>query len=248
MTVRCLASTILIGAAPGSREREQCFVAPIVEDRFALASITRDWLSDGASWKPPSEALFIDDAINCVLAGQMPAHAVSEFGLVTIVSTILYRVCSFEALTSSHHRKLYATFIEKMDRSVQVLDEMLQRRLGQAKPGLPPDPIMQCAKSLLNSVFYHLYGSISLTTMKKFLSSATSPPDPRDMPNLLDEVSSPYLHKALIRAADQLRFDCQLGLEYLRRIVPHEFGPECAMSTYEGSKYMSLTMLFSSLA
>merc|ERR1712000_209242 len=121
------------------------------------------------------------------------------------------------------------------DRSVQVLDEMLQRRLGQAKPGLPPDPIMQCAKSLLNSVFYHLYGSISLTTMKKFLSSATSPPDPRDMPNLLDEVSSPYLHKALIRAADQLRFDCQLGLEYLRRIVPHEFGPECAMSTYEGN-------------
>ncbi|KAH7376900.1 hypothetical protein B0T11DRAFT_324756 [Plectosphaerella cucumerina] len=233
---RCLASTILIGAAPGSREREQCFVTPVVDERFALASSTRDWLSDEASWSPPcEEAFFIDDAINYVLAGQVPAQPVSEVGLVTIVSTILYRVCSFEAFTNSHHKELYTTFIEKMDRSVQVLDEMLQRRLVQAKPGMLPDPTMQCAKSLLNSVYYHLYGSISLATMKKFLCSAASPPNPRDMPNLLDEVSSPYLHKALIRAADQLRFDCQLGLEYLRRVIPHEFGPECAMATYEGS-------------
>lgn len=210
-----------------------------MDEKFALASSTADWLSDEASWQPPGEVLYIDDAINSVLDGQMPPQTVSEFGLVTIASAILHRVCSFEALTSFHHKQLYATFIEKMDRSVQILDEMLQRRLGQTKPGLPPDPAMQCAKSLLNSGFYHLYGSIPLNNMKKFLRSPAFPANQRDMPNLLDDVSSPYLHKALIRAADQLRFDCQLGLEYLRRVIPHDFGPECAMSTYEGSEYSS---------
>ncbi|KAF4995703.1 hypothetical protein FDECE_12732 [Fusarium decemcellulare] len=231
---RCIASTILIGASIGSKEREEWLASPVVDARFALPSSTAEWLKDEADLEVPTQALYSDDALNSIFSGQEPALPISEFGLVTIVSAILYQVCSFEILTSSHHMELYTNFGEKMGRSVQVLDEILKRRMGEADSGLSPDPSVHCAKSMMNSVYYHLYGSIPLATMKKLLQSPSALDNPEQISNLSDEAASPELYKALLRAADQLRFDCRLGLNYLKKMAPIRFGPECAIGAYEG--------------
>jgi hypothetical protein len=213
-------------------------VSPVIEARFALPSTTAEWLKDGASWEPSTQVLYSNDALKSIYANRALDLPVSEFGLVTIVSTILYRVCQFEILTSAHHPELYANLGREMAGSVQILDDMLNRRIKETASGLAPEPILQCAKSLLNSVFYHLYGSIPLTIMKKFLSSPAALDRPEEISTVLDEASSPELYKALIRAADQFRFDCQLGLKYIRKVGPSQFGPEPAISIYEGGVYL----------
>lgn len=172
--------------------------------------------------------------MSSILSGQIPCLPISEIGLVTITSTLLYRVCSFEILTGSHHADLYTNFGDKMGRSVQVLDDVLKRRMDEADSGLTPDPTLALVKSLLNSIFYHLYASSPLATMKKLLWSPAVLDSPEQISRLSYEETSPELHKALFRAADQLRFDCRLGLKYLRKMAPVRFGPESAISAYEG--------------
>ncbi|KAM0415898.1 hypothetical protein ACHAPT_013160 [Fusarium lateritium] len=241
---RCIASTILIGASVGSKEREEWLASPVVEARFVLPSSTAAWLKDGVSLDVPAQALYSDDALNSIFAGQAPSLPVSEFGLVTIISAILYRVCSFEILTSSHHVDLYTNFGEKMGRSVQVLDDILKRRMGEADSRLAPDPTVHLAKSLLNSVFYHLYASSPLAAMKKLLWSPAALDNPEQVLHPSDEGSSPEIYKALFRAADQLRYDCRLGLKYLKKMAPMRFGPESAIGAYEGGLLLSWYLQF----
>lgn len=209
----------------------------MTEARFALPSSDKVWRAGESEWVPPKHLLHSDEALKDVLAGRPPKQPFSEFGLVTLVSTVLYRICSFEALTSPDMADLYASFGERLGRSVHVLDDMVQRRMGVPAWGVPPEPTIQSAKSLLNSAFYHLYASIPLSVMKKMLwSPAALGTNPHVIAAPPSGSASPGLYKALIRAADQLRFDCRLGPKHLRAVAPLKYGPESAIGPYEGGK------------
>lgn len=211
-----------------------------MEAKFALPSSNTAWQASESDWEPPTQTLRSDDALTEVFAGRPPKPPVSDFGLVTLVSAVLYRICAFEALTSPDLADMYASFGDRMGRSVQALDEMVKRRMGEAAWGVPPDPILQSAKSLLNSAFYHLYASIPLAVMKKLLWSPTALGNPHEIAALFSGAASPGLYKALIRAADQLRFDCRMGPKYLRTVAPLQYGPESAVGPYEGGKWLCL--------
>ncbi|KAK2683999.1 Zinc finger C2H2-type [Fusarium oxysporum f. sp. vasinfectum] len=162
-----------------------------------------------SSWSTPTEVLYTNDALDSIIAGQppsMPAHATGE---------------------------LYAKFGKKMEQSLQVLDAILKARTIQYDGGLAPNPTVHCARSLLNSAFYHLYASVPLSVMKKILWSPASLDDPEIM-HLLNEAISPELYQALFNAADQLRSDCRVGLSYIKKIAPIIFGPESAVGALEG--------------
>ncbi|KAF4447898.1 Vanillin dehydrogenase [Fusarium albosuccineum] len=223
---RCIASTILIGASIGSKEREEWLASPVVDARFALPSSTAEWLKDEAGLEVPTQALYSDDALNSIFAGQEPALPISEFGLVTIVFAILYQACSFEILTSSHHMELYTNFAPHGGSRLWPISGS-ERALRQVHDEL----------GLLPS-----YGSIPLTAMKKLLQSPSALDNSEQISTLSDEAASPELYKALLRAADQLRFDCRLGLNYLKKMAPIRFGPECAIGAYEGG--MAFPLLF----
>lgn len=238
--IRCLACTIVLGASLGSKERELFVASPVMEARFALPSSNTAWQAKESEWTPPTQILYNHDALKEVFAGRPPKSPVSEFGLVTLVSAVLYRVCAFEAITSPDLADLYASFGERMGRSVQALDEMIRRRMGEVTWSVPPDPILQSAKSLLNSAFYHLYASIPLAVMKKLLWSPAALGNPQEIATLFSGAASPDLYKALIRAADQLRIDCQLGPKYLKTVAPLQYGPEGAIGPYEGGKWSDL--------
>ncbi|KAK7697066.1 hypothetical protein SLS64_013917 [Diaporthe eres] len=205
-----------------------------MEAKFALPSGNTAWQAKESEWTRPSQILYNDDALKEVFAGRPPKQSVSEFGLVTLVSAVLYRICAFEALTSPDLADLHASFGERMGRSVQALDDMVRRRMGEGTWGVPPDPILQSAKSLLNSAFYHLYASIPLAVMKKLLWCPAALGDPQEIATLFSGAASPDLYKALIRAADQLRIECRLGLKYLKAVAPLQYGPESAIGPYEG--------------
>lgn len=184
--------------------------------------------------------LYSDEALDAIVVGQMPSQAISEFGLVTIVSALLYRIYSFELLTSSQHGEIYATYGEKMGKSLQVLDEILKTRMSQQGAGLAPDSTVHRAKSMLDSAFYHLYASVPLSVMKKLLWSPATLHDA----NILrpsNDANSPDLYKAFICAAEGLRYDCRLGLSYLRKMAPIKFGPENAVGAYEGGMLLEST-------
>lgn len=120
-----------------------------------------------------------------------------------------------------------------MGLSLDVLDGIIKTRMGEQDTGLAPDSTVHCAKSLLDSAFYHLYASIPLSVMKKLLWSPVTPRD-ADILRLSSEARSPDLYKAFICAAEKLRYDCRLGLSYLRKMAPIKFGPEDAVGAYEG--------------
>ncbi|KAF6530390.1 hypothetical protein HZS61_001702 [Fusarium oxysporum f. sp. conglutinans] len=216
-----------------SKEQEAWIPTPMVEARFALPSSNAEWLKEESSWGTPTKVLYSNDALDSIIAGQPPSMPVSEFGLVTIVSALLYRICSFELLTGSRDGELYAKFGKKMEQSLQVLDAILKARTIQDDGGLAPNPTVHCARSLLNSAFYHLYASVPLSVMKKILWSPASLDDPEIM-HLLNEAISPELYQALFNAADQLRSDCRVGLSYIKKIAPIIFGPESAVGALEG--------------
>ncbi|EWZ52433.1 hypothetical protein FOZG_02202 [Fusarium oxysporum Fo47] len=230
---RCISSTILIGGTVCSKEQEAWIPTPMVEARFALPSGSAEWLKEESSWGIPTEVLYSNDALDSIIAGEPPSMPVSEFGLVTIVSALLYRICSFELLTGSRDGELYAKFGQKMEQSLQVLDAIVKARTIQYDGGLAPNPTVHCARSLLNSAFYHLYASVPLSVMKKILWSPASLDDPGIM-HLLNEAISPELYQALFNAADQLRSDCRVGLSYIKKIAPIIFGPESAVGALEG--------------
>ncbi|KAF4417279.1 NAD-dependent aldehyde dehydrogenase, partial [Fusarium acutatum] len=230
---RCISSTILIGGTVCSKEQEAWIPTPMVEARFALPSSNAEWLKEESNWVAPTEVLLSNDALDSIIAGQTPSMPVSEFGLVTIVAALLYRICSFELLTGSRDGELYAKFGKKMEQSLQVLDAMLKARMVQYDGGLAPNPTVHCARSLLNSAFYHLYASVPLSVMKKILCSPASLDDP-GIRNVLNVAISPELYQALFNAADQLQYDCRLGLSYIKKIAPMIFGPESAVGALEG--------------
>lgn len=206
----------------------------IVEARFTLPSDTVDWQKPESSFVIPTQALYSDEALEAIVAGRKPSHPMSEFGLVTVVSALLYRICSFELLTSSQHREIYAAYAEKMGLSLEVLDGIIKMRTGERGAGLALDSTIHCSRSLLDSAFYHLYASIPLSVMKKLLWSPVAPWD-ADILRLSSEARSPNLYKAFICAAEELRYECRLGLSYLKKMAPTKFGPEDAVGTYEGS-------------
>ncbi|KAG4293556.1 NAD-dependent aldehyde dehydrogenase [Fusarium proliferatum] len=230
---RCISSTILIGGTVCSKEQEAWIPTPMVEARFALPSSNAEWLKEESSWGTPTEILYSNDALDSIIGGQIPSMPVSEFGLVTIAAALLYRICSFELLTGSRDGELYAEFGKKMEQSLKVLDAILKARMVQYEGGLAPNPTVHCARSLLNSAFYHLYASVPLSVMKKILSSPASLDDP-EIRNVLNVAISPELYQALLNAADQLQFDCRVGLSYIKKLAPIIFGPESAVGALEG--------------
>ncbi|CVK84311.1 uncharacterized protein FPRN_01908 [Fusarium proliferatum] len=230
---RCISSTILIGGTVCSKEQEAWIPTPMVEARFALPSSNAEWLKEEFRWSTPTEVLYSNDALDSIIGGQTPSMPVSEFGLVTIAAALLYRICSFELLTGSRDGELYAEFGKKMEQSLKVLDAILKARMVQYEGGLAPNPTVHCARSLLNSAFYHLYASVPLSVMKKILSSPASLDDP-EIRNVLNVAISPELYQALLNAADQLQFDCRVGLSYIKKLAPIIFGPESAVGALEG--------------
>ncbi|KAG6363856.1 hypothetical protein INS49_008959 [Diaporthe citri] len=205
-----------------------------MEAKFALPSSNTAWQAKESEWPRPTPILYNDDALKEVSAGRPPRQPVSDFGLVALVPAVLDRVCALEAITGPDLADLYASSGERMGRSVQALDDMVRRRMGEASWGVPPDPVLQSAKPLLNSAFYHLYASIPLAVMKKLLWCPAALGDPREIATLFSGAASPDLYKALIRAADQLRIDCRLGPKYLKTVAPLQYGPDGAIGPYEG--------------
>ncbi|KKY35161.1 putative zinc finger c2h2-type protein [Diaporthe ampelina] len=99
---------------------------------------------------------------------------------------------------------------------------------------------MQSVKSPLNSAFHHLYANVTLAVIKKLLCSPVALDNPQEIATLFSGAAFPNLYKVLIRAADQLRVDCRLGLEYLRTVAPLQYGPEGAIGPYEGGEWPAL--------
>jgi len=215
--------------------QEQSFSLPNFEARIRLPSNTTDWLKEEQSWEGPPTILYSSDVVRNIFAGQKPEIQADDFAFLTIVSSMLSHICSFEKLASSQHPELYADFINKMSVPVQLLDNMWSEQTPSktSNPSLPL-PIIQCTRSLLDSTFYHLYGSHQLTRMKRLLRSPELLDNSNELQSLSEQPHSNSLAKALFRAAMALRFDCRLGLRYVQKMAPHRFGPLSTTAASEG--------------
>lgn len=230
----CIAGIIIIAAALGSVSKEQSFSPPILEAKFPLPSNNTEWLKDKQGWGGPPETHYSSACLASILAGRQPAMKLTEFSFVTIISAILCRICSFEALAGSHHKDLYSSFVRKMDKSLQVADRMLRDYIKTLVLGSTPTPLIHCAVTLLNSSFYHLYASPQLGNMKKLLLRPSILDDYGEGDSIFSHDYSPWLEKALLRAAEALRADSRLGLKYMKKVAPHRFAPLSATSCCEG--------------
>ena len=234
---RAIAHTIEIGAAFASTGNEQCFTLPFFDIPFPLPSDEAVWQQNQKSWQGSSQQLNSCQVLHSVLADTRPTSHVSDLGLTTLVSCLLWRFCSFEVITGSYRLQLGADVIRKTDRAVRVLDLLLKERMvAKDSNSSTPDPLLYSTRALLNSLYYHLYASETLTEMKRVLKfprkrKATGQ-------NTLEAKTDHWTHIniALIRAADAMKSDCNMGINYLQKVAPHQLGPVCAIACYEGGK------------
>ncbi|KAK0106309.1 hypothetical protein ONS96_003947 [Cadophora gregata f. sp. sojae] len=236
---RCMASTMVLGAAVNSTSQKQHLTLPDLDARFSLPSSMTAWLQDESSWERPTEMPIFSDTLKRIFAGEPPTIEISDFAFMSIVSAVLGHICSFENLASSQHPQLYTSFVNEMGRSVQILNEMWTKRTASGNNSYRSSsntltPLARSTKLLLDSVFYHLYGNSQLAIMKNLLGS----PEGLTRAEMLREMSknpcSIHLEKALVRAAEALRDDCRLGLRYLQKMTPYRFAPLSATAVFEG--------------
>lgn len=220
-----------------SSSREQFFSFPLSDKSFPLPSHCTDWCLDDSQWlgitRPPLDYL---ETVTCILAGRQPVEDISTFGLLTISASFLCRVCSVETAFTLDHQFLQGTFATQMDQPLEILHAIWKLHAGAPEnAGSTANPLAQCAAALLNSTFYHLYGSQPLQHMKLLLLEPGSlgiNANPFDLAGI-QTWSTIGLNKALARAAEVFRHDCRTGIGYLQKVAPLKFSPMSANSICE---------------
>lgn len=232
---RCMASTIILGAAVNSTTQKQYIALPDLDAKFSLPSSMSSWLKDESSWEGPTEMPIFSDTLKRIFAGESPILEISDFGFLSIVSAVLGHICLFENLAGSQHPHLYTSFVNEMERSVRILGEMwTMRTVSENSHRSTHTPQARSTKLLLDSVYYHLYGNSQLATMKNLLGSVGVLKRSEMIQEIFKAPHSTNLEKALVRAAEALRDDCRLGLRYLQKMAPHRFTPLSATAVFEG--------------
>ncbi|KAL6705093.1 hypothetical protein ACN47E_007352 [Coniothyrium glycines] len=228
---RCIASTGEIGASLASTD--QCLTVPFLDASFPLPSSMVAWHEEESTWNGHPQQENSSQALNMIFSGHQPTSCISEFGLSSLVSMLLWRICSFKSLTSSHPFDSYIGFVEKVERAINVFDSMLQNQVENDFP----HPLFQSARLQLDMAVYHLYGSKVMTGMQQLLDSPTKV-------NLTGCDIFPKVQLALDRAASFLQSVCQQGICYLKKMAPHHFSPVCAIASYEAGLLLAwyLTM------
>ncbi|CAH0024485.1 unnamed protein product, partial [Clonostachys rhizophaga] len=235
---RCLAGGIILGAGFFSKSRDGCFSLAILDARFPLPSNTASWQQDENSWERPNETIYSSDAMKMILEGCKVALYDTEFGFATIVSAVLCHVCVFESLVGTQHPDLFASFIEKMGRSVQVLNEIWKEQSSsQFLIESTMTSMAHTTRSMILSITYHLYGSHRLMAAKSFFHSPGLLDCQESLEQCFHERHSANLEKALVLAAEMLRSDCQTGLGYIKSFGNLRFAPVSAISAYEGGMF-----------
>ncbi|KAH7089421.1 hypothetical protein FB567DRAFT_300969 [Paraphoma chrysanthemicola] len=233
--IRCIAQTIELGAALASTTKEQCFTAPFFDTPFPLPSCNTTWQQTENEWQCSFQQPDSGQMQDCILAGQKPASSISDLGFVTLVSLILWRTCSFEALAGSYRLDLSIDFVNRTERAVHVLDAIFKEHVEKHEASqTTPNPLLSIARALLNSVFYHLYASETLTEMKRLLEFPRKRKLSDASARMKEFDRSSHLSIALLRAAEALQYDCQMGVHYVQRMAPHQFGPVITTACYEG--------------
>ncbi|KAH6988295.1 hypothetical protein BKA56DRAFT_669843 [Ilyonectria sp. MPI-CAGE-AT-0026] len=231
---RCLASGIILGGALFSKSPNRCFSLSILDARFPLPSSSASWLQAKAEWQRPDRSIYSTDALNMILDGRRIALHPTSFGFTTITSAVVCYICVFESLVGAQHLDLFASFVEKMDRPVQMLkDTWKEQSSAQFLIESTMTQMEHTTRSMILSMSYHLYGSRQLMTMKTFFEN----PDLLDRPGLeqpFHDRHSGSLEKALIMAAEMLRSDCQTGLGYIKSLGNLRFAPVSVIAPYEG--------------
>jgi hypothetical protein len=179
--------------------------------------------------------MYSSDVLKLIFEGQKPSLPDSEFGFLTIVSTVLCHICLFESVIGSKHPELFTAFVNKMDLAVDALNALWQQQTStEFIIQSTTSPSVHLTRALLHSITYHLHASSQLIIMKRLVQSSFVARAHEDVQNLFQGISGPSLDKALICAAFAMRSDCRSGLGYLKNISTHRFGPLSAIAAFEG--------------
>ncbi|KAK7725591.1 hypothetical protein SLS63_008046 [Diaporthe eres] len=234
----CMVGSIVLGAALNSTSGKRYFTLTSSDTKFAQPAVMTMWQREEneSGWQEHTDPAEFHDTLKMIIAGQAPAQKIGDFGFLSLVSAVLDHICSFETLASSQHPNLYKSFVKEMVKPVEVLDRMWRNRAAREAVHRPMNtPLIQSAKSLLDSAYYHLYGHHQLTAMKSLLCAPETLNNPEVVQQAFKEpTDSATLGKALTRAAEALREDCRQGLRYLQGIGPYRFPPLTTASVFEG--------------
>ncbi|CAH0025171.1 unnamed protein product [Clonostachys rhizophaga] len=231
---RCIAGMIIIGATLNSTMKEEYCKMLGMDFDFTLPAMTSVWMKNEGDWEQPVDAPDISETMRLIHTGKRYDLSLSDLGLLTIVSTFLAHVSSFELLTGSRHPLLWTAFVSEMSGPVQVLDELCKRPSAcMSEDGITRSPLLKTARALLDSIYYHLYGSSQLSIMKELLGCPDILVDSESFNQLLRALSTNNFDKALKRAAEVFLEETRQGLQYLGSLDASHFGPVSTTAVFE---------------
>lgn len=241
---RCIVGTMILTAAINSTAAKPILHSLDLDTSFPLPSTTITWLNDGSHWDGSSvEAPNSASVLGNIFAGEKPNTEISTFSLLTIVAALLSHICSFEAVAASQHADLYTSFVNRMEKPVQLLNGLWNAQAaaastfhecGSGSVALHA-PLMKATMSLLDSVVFHLHGGRQLHQMKCVLDNNVILSTPNEVENLFRLPFPTSLDEALLSAAKSWRSDIRRGLNYLQRVCQYRISPFLCTALLEGS-------------
>ncbi|KAH8800331.1 hypothetical protein F5884DRAFT_810039 [Xylogone sp. PMI_703] len=198
------------------------------EERLWRAESAQDWLEKGGSALQRGESS-IWKAAKSIMAGD-PLTAVSSFGLLGLVGSILGYICSYERLVRGFLDLPEDDFIQKIERGLNTWESAWRRNLRNDQR---QDPLMTDCLPLLGAAYYHLYLGTELETLKRIAA------DPNCNLPLPTVRANSNTYKAIKYAVNSWHVRVVLGVVHMQKTAPLKVGGHFNVTSYEAALILS---------
>ncbi|KAH8807139.1 hypothetical protein F5884DRAFT_856721 [Xylogone sp. PMI_703] len=195
------------------------------------------WCATGISWQDlPDETPSSADCFYKLLnATPLSEDIISPFGLQSLVSAILCRVCELQLGNRSQDITLYLAEQESLERALHNWEDIWKSHPHyNSIPEAPYGPLMADSLAILNLAYYRLYGSVQLYEMKKIARSQDVPASHTLIEELYSLNAHPRLLKAISRACRCVLIRVRLGIKYILKTGSVSYPCYSPMAAYEG--------------
>lgn len=196
--------------------------------------------TDSTSWRNlPEVSVSLTESFQKLLSGTPLSAGISSFGLLTLISGILSRICTKRldngVLKSApgHHEE------DALQRALQMWEDAWRSHPDSSSaPESAHGPLMADSLAILNMAYYRLYASAELTEMKSIIRSPSHQVSSAQVERLYCLGNHPGLVKAVVRACRCILVRVRLGIGYILKTGSVTYPFYSPWAAYEGCRFI----------
>lgn len=196
--------------------------------------------TDSTSWRNLPEATIPStECFQKLLSGAPLSAGISSFGLLTLISGILSRICTRRLDNGVLKSPPGPHDEEALQRALQMWEDAWRAHPhSSSAPESAQGPLMADSLALLNMAYYRLYASVELTEMKSIIRAPTHQVSTAQVERLYCLGNHPGLVKAVVRACRCILVRVRLGIGYILKTGSVTYPFYSPWAAYEGCRFI----------